>query len=97
MHSFQVLQLVHPRRLKRDTAKYFRLRMMANTDVTPSLKLLAKNVLGIDIQNGEHDSASYFFNAFHNIRSPAHSILFVFRVTAVSQCTPLSPRVYVYV
>jgi len=55
-NDFKVLSLAHPRRLTRDTAKYRLFREMAKSFKTPSLKQLAQTVLGIQIQQGEHDS-----------------------------------------
>ncbi|VDK54396.1 unnamed protein product [Anisakis simplex] len=55
-NDFRVLNLSHTRKMTRDTSKYMPFRQMANVKKTPSLKLLAKHVLGIDIQMGEHDS-----------------------------------------
>ncbi|OZC10456.1 exonuclease [Onchocerca flexuosa] len=43
-------------KMTRDTARYLPFRKLLNVSRTPSLKLLAKQLLGIDIQNGEHDS-----------------------------------------
>uniref|UniRef100_A0A914X7D5 RNA exonuclease 4 n=1 Tax=Plectus sambesii TaxID=2011161 RepID=A0A914X7D5_9BILA len=57
-NDFKVLSLAHPRRLTRDTAKYKLFRQMANCFKTPSLKHLAQVVLGIQIQEGEHDSVT---------------------------------------
>lgn len=55
-NDFRVLKLNHTRKLTRDTAKCTILKNMANHHGTPSLKKLAKEVLGIEIQRGEHDS-----------------------------------------
>ncbi|CAI2328305.1 unnamed protein product [Caenorhabditis sp. 36 PRJEB53466] len=56
-NDFRVLKLNHTRKLTRDTAKCSILRNMANHQHgSPSLKKLAKEVLGIEIQKGEHDS-----------------------------------------
>ncbi|KAM3726638.1 RNA exonuclease [Dirofilaria immitis] len=55
-NDFKVLNLFHTRKLTRDTARYLPFRKLVNVSRTPSLKLLAKQLLGIDIQNGEHDS-----------------------------------------
>ncbi|KAK8231368.1 ribonuclease H-like domain-containing protein [Phyllosticta capitalensis] len=54
-HDMGVLQLSHPRRDIRDTARHpaFRARSMGRA---PALRKLAKEVLGIDIQGGEHSS-----------------------------------------
>ncbi|VDM57959.1 unnamed protein product [Angiostrongylus costaricensis] len=51
-----VLNLHHNRKLTRDTAKCALLRKMANCNGVPSLKKLASTVLGVEIQQGEHDS-----------------------------------------
>lgn len=50
-----MLLLSHPRPLTRDTAKYAPLQGLAKTK-KPGLKTLAKLVLGVDIQSGEHSS-----------------------------------------
>ncbi|BGP12412.1 hypothetical protein JCM10213_001983 [Rhodosporidiobolus nylandii] len=50
-----VLLLSHPRHMTRDTSKYAPLQGLAKTK-RPGLKTLAKLVLGIDIQAGEHSS-----------------------------------------
>ncbi|EJW74433.1 hypothetical protein WUBG_14661, partial [Wuchereria bancrofti] len=55
-NDFKVLGLSHTRKMTRDTATYLPFRKILNHSRTPSLKLLAKQLLGIDIQNGEHDS-----------------------------------------
>ncbi|EFO19427.1 hypothetical protein LOAG_09067 [Loa loa] len=55
-NDFKVLSLSHTRKMTRDTATYLPFRKNLNVSRTPSLKLLAKQLLGIDIQNGEHDS-----------------------------------------
>ncbi|KAK8250201.1 ribonuclease H-like domain-containing protein, partial [Phyllosticta capitalensis] len=54
-HDMGVLQLSHPRRDVRDTARHpaFRARSMGRA---PALRKLAKEVLGLDIQGGEHSS-----------------------------------------
>ncbi|VDM44077.1 unnamed protein product [Toxocara canis] len=57
-NDFRVLNLSHTRKMTRDTSKYMPFREMANVKKTPSLKLLAKHVLGVDIQLGEHDSVT---------------------------------------
>ncbi|KAG7306753.1 hypothetical protein JYU34_008184 [Plutella xylostella] len=54
-NDFNVLFLRHPHVLKRDTAVYLPLRRY-NNGKTPSLKTLAKNLLNLEIQTGEHDS-----------------------------------------
>lgn len=55
-NDFRVLSFQHNSKLTRDTAKCQLLRKMANCNGLPSLKRLANAVLGIDIQQGEHDS-----------------------------------------
>ena len=56
-NDFKVLGLTHPARLTRDTAKYKPLREMADQiQKMPSLKHLATHLLGVQIQQGEHDS-----------------------------------------
>lgn len=60
-NDFRVLNLTHPRRLTRDTAKYKPLRALAKSTRTPSLKYLAKEILDVQIQQGEHDSVGFFF------------------------------------
>ncbi|GAA5858751.1 hypothetical protein JCM8547_004971 [Rhodosporidiobolus lusitaniae] len=50
-----VLLLSHPRHMTRDTSKYAPLQGLAKTK-RPGLKNLAKLVLGVDIQAGEHSS-----------------------------------------
>ncbi|GAA6038582.1 hypothetical protein JCM8097_009430 [Rhodosporidiobolus ruineniae] len=50
-----VLLLSHPRHMTRDTSKYAPLQGLAKTK-RPGLKNLAKLVLGVDIQSGEHSS-----------------------------------------
>ncbi|CAG9540412.1 unnamed protein product [Cercopithifilaria johnstoni] len=55
-NDFKVLNLSHTRRMTRDTATYLPFRKILNVSKTPSLKLLAKQLLGINIQSGEHDS-----------------------------------------
>lgn len=54
-NDFKVLNFSHTRKLTRDTAKYLPLKTLVGKKFPP-LKLLAKEVLGIDIQQGEHDS-----------------------------------------
>ncbi|KAL6736085.1 hypothetical protein Aduo_006475 [Ancylostoma duodenale] len=55
-NDFRVLNFHHNRKLTRDTAKCALLRKMANCNGLPSLKKLGNAVLGIEIQQGEHDS-----------------------------------------
>ncbi|KAH7729418.1 RNA exonuclease 4 [Aphelenchoides avenae] len=57
-NDFRVLELAHPARLIRDTARYKPLRGFAGCTRMPSLKLLAEKILGVQIQTGEHDSVT---------------------------------------
>lgn len=54
-NDLQVLMLKHPKRNIRDTSKYKHFRNLVN-GATPSLKRLAHQFLGIEIQTGEHSS-----------------------------------------
>ncbi|XP_014775037.1 RNA exonuclease 4 [Octopus bimaculoides] len=54
-NDFKVLYMDHPKQLIRDTAKYKPFRKL-NRSHTPSLKMLAREVLGITIQQGSHNS-----------------------------------------
>ncbi|CAI9743275.1 RNA exonuclease 4 [Octopus vulgaris] len=54
-NDFKVLYMDHPKQLIRDTTKYKPFRKL-NRSHTPSLKMLAKEVLGITIQQGSHNS-----------------------------------------
>lgn len=54
-HDLEVLFLSHPRWRIRDTSRYKPFRKVVNGN-TPSLKKLASELLGIDIQTGEHNS-----------------------------------------
>lgn len=54
-HDLEVLMLGHPKRDIRDTSRHPAFRRLA-MGKTPSLKRLAKEVLGVDIQGGEHSS-----------------------------------------
>ncbi|KDR17651.1 RNA exonuclease 4 [Zootermopsis nevadensis] len=54
-NDLKVLFLSHPRRAIRDTSRYKPFRKFANGR-TPSLRKLAEEVLGVKIQQGEHDS-----------------------------------------
>lgn len=54
-NDLNVILIGHPRRDLRDTAKLPSYRAL-NHGKTPGLKFLAKTVLGIDIQGGEHSS-----------------------------------------
>jgi RNA exonuclease 4 len=56
-NDFRVLKLSHPFRLTRDTAQYKAFRIAVGCGGgAPSLKLLAEKLLGIRIQEGEHNS-----------------------------------------
>lgn len=54
-NDLEVLMLGHPKKDIRDTAKYPGFKKYS-TGRTPSLKILAKEILGIEIQGGEHSS-----------------------------------------
>ena len=54
-NDFRALLIEHPRKLIRDTSKYRPFRRISHGK-SPSLKRLAKKFLGIDIQQGAHDS-----------------------------------------
>ncbi|OWR47251.1 RNA exonuclease 4 [Danaus plexippus plexippus] len=54
-NDLSVLFLSHPKRNIRDTSRYKPFRKITKGS-TPSLKRLAKEILGIDIQDGEHSS-----------------------------------------
>lgn len=54
-NDFRALLIEHPRKQTRDTSKYRPFRRIARGK-SPGLKRLAKEVLGIDIQQGSHDS-----------------------------------------
>lgn len=62
-----MLNLSHTRKMTRDTSKYIPFRQMVGVKKTPSLKLLAKHILGIDIQQGEHDSVRSFLFLFFEL------------------------------
>lgn len=51
-HDFQALRLNHPEHMKRDSAEYFRGKFEKKR--RPPLKILAKDQLGIEIQEGSH-------------------------------------------
>ena len=55
--SVQVLFLEHPRKKIRDTARYKPFRLVTGGQ-RPSLKKLADRVLGVSVQEGEHNSVS---------------------------------------
>ncbi|XP_020288236.1 RNA exonuclease 4 isoform X2 [Pseudomyrmex gracilis] len=54
-HDLAVLYLSHPRKYLRDTSRYKAFRQISKGG-TPSLKKLAHELLGVEIQIGEHDS-----------------------------------------
>lgn len=54
-HDLNVLMLGHPKRDVRDTSRHKPYREIANGR-TPGLKRLAKEILGVEIQAGEHSS-----------------------------------------
>lgn len=54
-HDLEALLLGHSQRDIRDTSRYPAFRQLAGGK-TPSLKKLAREVLGVDIQSGEHSS-----------------------------------------
>ncbi|ODV83583.1 hypothetical protein CANARDRAFT_29812 [[Candida] arabinofermentans NRRL YB-2248] len=55
-HDMDAMMLSHPRTMIRDTAKHPPFRKKYAMGKTPSLKKLAKEILGFDIQSGEHSS-----------------------------------------
>ncbi|CAR26270.1 hypothetical protein ZYGR_0H00780 [Zygosaccharomyces rouxii] len=55
-HDLSALALKHPRSMIRDTSLFTPFRKEYAEGKTPSLKKLAKNVLGIDVQEAEHSS-----------------------------------------
>jgi RNA exonuclease 4 len=54
-NDLQALMLSHPTILIRDTSRYKPFRQLSNGR-TPGLKMLVKEVLGIQIQSGSHSS-----------------------------------------
>lgn len=54
-HDLQVLYIGHPKKEIRDTSRYKRFRQVTNGR-TPSLKKLSAQVLGVSVQEGEHNS-----------------------------------------
>lgn len=54
-HDLDVIMLGHPRRDIRDTSRHPAFRALSGGK-TPGLKKLAREVLGVDIQGGEHSS-----------------------------------------
>jgi len=53
----QVLFLSHPRKRIRDTSRFKKFRQLTGGK-TPSLKKLSEKVLGVRVQEGEHNSVS---------------------------------------
>jgi len=56
----QVLFLAHPRKRIRDTSKFKPFRQLFRGG-TPSLKKLSDRLLGVHVQQGEHNSVSSAF------------------------------------
>lgn len=56
-NDLEVLLLSHPKRDIRDTSRHPSFRKLSGGK-TPGLKKLAKEILGIEIQGGEHSSVS---------------------------------------
>lgn len=54
-HDFEVLGFSHPKHMIRDTAKYKPFKDLSKGN-TPSLKKLAKEILGLTVQAGVHSS-----------------------------------------
>ena len=59
-NAFQVLYLDHPRKKVRDTSRYRGFRRLFQGK-TPSLKKLTGKVLGVNVQEGEHNSVSFLW------------------------------------
>ncbi|KAI9848083.1 MAG: 3'-5' exonuclease [Sclerophora amabilis] len=57
-HDLDALFLSHPKRDIRDTSRHRAFRKLA-AGKTPGLKKLSKELLGVDIQGGEHSSVSF--------------------------------------
>ncbi|QEU61465.1 Rex4 [Kluyveromyces lactis] len=55
-HDLTALMLSHPRRMIRDTSRHMPFRQKYSEGKTPSLKKLTKEILQLDIQDGEHSS-----------------------------------------
>ncbi|KAG7876292.1 hypothetical protein KL938_004683 [Ogataea parapolymorpha] len=55
-HDLDALMLSHPRFMIRDTAKHTPFRKKYAAGKTPSLKKLSKEILGVEIQSGQHSS-----------------------------------------
>lgn len=63
-HDLSVLYLSHPRKFWRDTSRYKPFRQLSKGN-TPSLKKLAHELLGREIQVGEHSSVEDARAAMH--------------------------------
>lgn len=55
-HDLEALYLTHPKRDIRDTSMHLPFKQKYSRGKTPSLKKLALEILGLDIQSGEHSS-----------------------------------------
>lgn len=55
-HDLEALYLTHPKRAIRDTSKHTPFKQKYSMGKTPGLKKLALEILGLDIQSGEHSS-----------------------------------------
>lgn len=55
-HDLEALLLSHPRSMIRDTARHLPFRKQYAQGKSPSLKKLAKEILKVDIQDGQHSS-----------------------------------------
>lgn len=55
-HDLEALYLTHPKRAIRDTSKHLPFKQKYSKGKTPGLKKLALEILGLDIQSGEHSS-----------------------------------------
>jgi RNA exonuclease 4 len=62
-HDLDALKLSHPQRDTRDTTRYGGFRKLS-AGRTPGLKKLAKEVLGVEIQGGEHSSVCALIHPF---------------------------------
>ncbi|KAG0645214.1 RNA exonuclease 4 [Hyphodiscus hymeniophilus] len=84
-NDLEVMMLGHPKKDIRDTSKFSGFRKYS-AGKTPSLKKLAKEILGVDIQGGEHSSIEdaratmllfrrhkSAFDIEHAIRFPTHA------------------------
>jgi RNA exonuclease 4 len=54
-HDLRVLELDHPSKMIRDTAKFSGFKKYGNGP-KPALRVLAKEILGVEIQTGQHSS-----------------------------------------